>query len=350
MKIDYKKINKKDLKNLLLDKNMNIAAADALFNFCFYSAKDPINKDRYLEEVKNYLELNLSIDEDRYFYESRIVPAIKPIKVMDYEDNYYHKNIKPVPYKTKGYELTYLMIKPYQALPYDDIGIDANFVEVSRIGYFEEEFKYLAVLKDDVVWMSTDPNEINTMRKDINDSHGRVLAFGLGLGYFPIMCAIKDDVKEVVILEKDQTIIDIFIKHILPLFEFKAKIKVVHDDAFNYVEKGLHKEFNYLFIDIWHNPEDGLPLYLRFKKMLKNYKGEVRYWLEKSILAMYRRCLLTIFEEDMMGYTKKNYLKSENEYDQIVNDLYFKTENMSFSSMEDVKEILQDKGLLKLIQ
>ena len=111
----------------------------------------------------------------------------------------------------------------------------------------------------------------------------------------------------------------------------------------------LDKEFDYLFIDIWHNPEDGLPMYLKLKRLLKNKQLTISYWLEKSILAMYRRCLLTIIEETMVGCTKKDYLKAKTEYDQIINDLYFKTENMSFSSIGEIKDLLQDKELEKLI-
>lgn len=343
MKIDYSKIIKKDIEKLLLDKNMNIAAADGLFEYCFYTAKKRA-------KVEDFLELNLDDQEDKYFYQTRILPAIKEIKISDYQDNYYRKKIKPEPYKGHGYELAYLTVKPYQCLPYDDIDIDKDYVEVSRIGYFKEPFSYLAVMKDNVVWMSTDPNEINTMKQPISGAKGRVLTFGLGLGYFAIMCAKKEDVSSVTIIEKDPKIIEIFKKHILPTFEFKDKIHIIEADAIDYTRKNnLSDLYDYLFIDIWHNPEDGLPLYLKFKRLLKNEKLVVSYWLEKSILAMYRRCLLTIIEENMMGYTKKNYLKSENEYDDIINELYFKTENVKFSSIDEIKRFLQDNNLLKLI-
>ena len=241
-----------------------------------------------------------------------------------------------------------MSFKPYQCLPYEDVKISKNFVETSQIGYFLQEFKYLAVLKNDVVWMSTDPNEINTMRDSINVANGNVLAFGLGLGYYPIMCAIKDNVKSVTVVEKDQAIIDIFNKHILPLFEFKNKIKIVHANAFDFAKKDL-SSFDYLFIDIWHNPEDGLPLYLRFKKLLKNKQIKVAYWLEKSIVAMYRRCLLTVVEESLLGYKDSNYMKAKNDYDRIINDLYFKTKNVVINKEDDLIKILQDNYLLKLV-
>lgn len=349
MKIDYTKVNKKDIEKLILDKNMNIAAADALFEFSFFSEKNKIDVNDYLSEVTKYLELNLNDKEDRYFLESRIIKAIKKIDIKDYEDNYFRAHIHPKEFKSKDYQLTYLSFKPYQCFPYDDIQIDKNYLEVSQIGYFDKPFPYLAVLKDDVVWMSTDPNEINTMKKPISEAKGHVLAFGLGLGYFPVMTALKDDVKDVTVVEYDSKIIEIFKKHILPLVPFKEKIHIVQGDAFEYAKRDLDKDYDYLFIDIWHNPEDGLPMYLRLKRTLKEKKLTISYWLEKSILAMYRRCLLTIIEENLMGYEKENYRKAKNDYDCIINDLYFKTENMHFDSIDKIKDLLQDKELIKLI-
>lgn len=348
MIFNFKKLKKEDIEKLILEKNMNIASADMLFEVCFASKDYDFSKEGYISSVAEFLELNLNDKEDKYFFESRIKPSIKKINKEKYEDNYFRKNIVPLPYKGNGYELGYLTIKPYQCLPYDDIEVKENFVEVSRIGYFDKPFEYLVVNKGDVTWMSTDPNEINTMQKDIDDADGDVLAFGLGLGYFPIMCAIKDNVKSVTIVEKDPEIISIFKKHILPLFSYKEKIHIIEDDAFNFARKDLSR-YDYLFIDIWHNPEDGLPMYLKFKDILRNKNIEVRYWLEKSLLAMLRRCLLSVFEEQLSGSMDKDYMDDKDEYDRIINKLYFETKNMKFSSIDEVKEILQDKGLLNLI-
>ena len=347
--MNIKNIKKDGIITLLNDKEMNIAAAQGLFEFCFYSSDHKFDYKNYANSIADFMELNLESNEDLLFYNTRIKAAVKKENIEDYEDNYYRKNIKPECFKGSGYELCYLTINPYQALPVDDIVIDKDYVEVSRIGYFDKPFSYLAVKKDDVVWMSTDPNEINTMREAIDEAKGNVLAFGLGLGYFPIMCAVKPSVKSVTILEKDMNIINIFNKHILPLFPFKEKIKIISADAYAYVNRNDLNKFDYLFIDIWHNAEDGLPLYLKFKRMLKKEKIKVSYWLKTSIIAMFRRCFLTIVEESLMGYTDKNYKKAMNDYDVIINDLYFKTKNMTFSSIDDLKEIMQDNNLKNLI-
>ena len=347
--MNIKNIKKEDISTLLLDKEMNIAAAQGLFEFCFYSADHKFDHNNYASSIADFMELNMEQEEDVLFYNTRIKPSVRKVDIKDYEDNYYRKNIKPSYFKGNGYELCYLTINPYQALPIDDITVDKNYIEVSRIGYFDKPFSYLTVKKDDVVWMSTDPNEINTMKESIDEASGDVLAFGLGLGYFPIMCAVKPNVKSVTVVEKDKNIIDIFNKHILPLFEHKDKIKIICADAYDYVNRNDLSKFNYLFIDIWHNAEDGLPLYLKFRRMLKREKIKVSYWLETSLLAMFRRCLLTVVEESLSGYSDKDYKKAKNDYDVIINDLYFRTKNMTFNSIDELKKILQDSELVNLV-
>ena len=224
-----------------------------------------------------------------------------------------------------------------------------GYIERTPIGYFDEDFKYLSLSYQGTTWMCITPNEINTMQPHINQAKGNVLVFGLGLGYYPFMVSLKSEVKDIYVIELDQNIIDIFKENLLPLFPNKEKIHIIKGDAKEYI-KNIDNSFNTIFIDLSHNPEDGLPLYLRFNKLLKDYKCEVRYWLEKSIIAMYRRCLLTLFEENLMGFTKKNYLKAENEYDKIINDLYFKTESMEFNSFSEIKSILQDNSIRKLVK
>ena len=231
--------NKEELKHireLLVEKDMNIASAEDLFNFCFYSSMNEFGTKNYLESVREYLELDLSDKENKYYFDSRIKASIKEIKPDKYLDNHYVKTIKPEPYKGKGYELGYLTIKPYQAIPYDDISISDDYIETSRIGYFTKDYRYLAVMKDDVVWMSTDPNEINTMESSIKESKGRVLALGLGLGYYPIEALFNDNVSSVTVIEKDEQIIDIFNKHIRPLIKSDKKFIVIKDDAFHYLK------------------------------------------------------------------------------------------------------------------
>ena len=348
MKIKVNSEDLKKIKNLLLVKEMNIAAADALMEYSYYTNNE--SSSDVIEDLKEFLDLNLSNEEDKTFWDKFIFPCIQEINEDKYLSNPYLKMVHPTPLKDKGYSLEYLSYKPYQIFPYKDINIHEDYRETSSIGYFKKSYEYLAILKNNNVWMSLDPNEINTMEGPIKNAKGRVLAFGLGLGYFPFMVSLKDNAKSVTIIEKDPEIISIFKKHLLMHFPHIEKIHIIQDDAFNYLRNNNVDElYDYLYADIWHNAEDGLPLFIRFYDLLKDKKVKVEYWLIESIIAMLRRCLLTVIEESLNGANDSNYQRSKNEYDKIINHLYFKTKNLRFNSYQEILDILSKDNLLKLI-
>ena len=191
---------------------------------------------------------------------------------------------------------------------------------------------------------------VEALEGELQNGHDRRDGDNAAVALPAIQALQNPNVKSVTVVEYDQKIIDIFNKHIRPLLKTNKELKIIKDDAFHYLKNNdVDKLYNYLFIDIWHNPEDGLPLYLRFLKQLKSKKINVSYWLEKSILAMYRRCLLTIVEENLEGYKKEDYLKAETDYDRIINDLYFKTENLVIDSYDKLLNLLQDNSLKKLV-
>ena len=335
-KSDYKKI-----KNLLMIKEYNIASAEALFSFTF--------TDLPHEELFNYLELDLDNEEELFFFEKYFAGLLKKLDENDYLNDRYAKRIKGLHFKKDKYELKNLTLKSGRLIPFDDIEIKEDYLERSNIGYFTKDFIYPALMENKTVWMSLDPNEITTMKPYIDKMHGDVLIFGLGMGYFPYMVSFNKDVKSITIIEKDKQIIDIFNQFIKPRLDNPIPFKIINDDAFNYLNNIKVDSVDTLFMDIWHNPEDGLPLYIKFLKIMHKWNKPSYYWLEKSLLAMARRCLLTIIEESLNGFSEKNYQKAKNEYDQIINDLYFKTQNIVINNYEDIISLLSDDSLKSLL-
>lgn len=118
------------------------------------------------------------------------------------------------------------------------------------------------------------------MKKPISEATGNVLTYGLGLGYYAYMVSMKDNVESVTIVEKDKEIIDLFTRYILPQFKNKSKIKIINDDAFNYFKKDIY--YDYVFVDIWHDPSDGIDLYLKFKSLEKD-NIKYSYWIEDTL-------------------------------------------------------------------
>jgi hypothetical protein len=354
MEILLNKIDKEKLDKLIETKDINIAIADILLTSFHYptliNQKELtrlVNDECFSYEaaiIKLMLEA-LEIDLDNEENEEIINDYFKNIKCLDtseYIYNPYNKFVTPKEKRFGKYEIKYMSYKPFQLFPYDEITVESKyFKEISSIGYFKKEYKYLAILENNTVWMSLNPNEINTMKDDISSAKGHVLTFGLGLGYFPFMCSLKDEVSKITIIEKDQNIIDIFKNNLLPYFPNKDKIEIIKDDAFNFMNKKYKNIFDYVFVDIWHTPNDGVISYLKFKEFENRYNTKFHYWLEPSLKQNIRRAIITILQEYYEGYTSINYQKAETEFDELVNLLYKKLENQKFLSFDQILKICE---------
>ncbi len=179
--------------------------------------------------------------------------------------------------------MKYESYKPYEAFVCDDFMINSNGDVIPQIGFFATAFPYPAILHDGRIWMTTIPNEINTMKDPIDKARGDVLTYGLGLGYYVYMVANKDEVRSITAVENDDEIIALFRQHILPQFSHPEKVIIVRDDAFHYAEKVMPNEhYDLVFTDLWHDVSDGVPLY-RKMKALQCEGPQFEYWIEKSM-------------------------------------------------------------------
>ena len=337
---------KKEINILSQTKEININIADMLLSTFPYPeivTKKHIldaqnEKEGVFTALLDYFGIEKDDEESMEIANRYIYYHLQECDPKDYLNNEYVKKVNPKAFKENGYSLEYLSYAPYQVLPTDEILVtDYPYEEHYQVGFFKEEFKYLALLKGEEIWMSVNPNEINTMKPFINEAKGKVLVLGLGMGYIAYMMSLKEDVKSVTVIEKDINIINLFKKNILPMLD-TTKIKVVHDDAFRYIEN--NNGFDYVFADMWHNPEDGIPMYLQLEAISKKQNIKIHYWLEPSLKAMRRRCLITILEEYFMGYTDKDYKFAKNQIDQTVNYLFKQIKDLEIDSLDKLKRLL----------
>ena len=107
-------------------------------------------------------------------------------------------------------------------------------------------------------------------------------------------------------------------------------------------------KYDFAFIDLWHNPNDGIEIFLDFKRA-ENINTKYSYWLEDSFYAYLRRAFITLLIEQLDGQKEDAYLQIDNEFDRIINRYYFQTKNLCLSTVEEVKDLLSDDKLLSLI-
>ncbi len=236
--------------------------------------------------LANACYMNIDRDaEDREMFEGYFNEMIHYIKKEDYESNPYYKNIKVTPFKEGNWEFRVDTLKPYELIPFDDLKELPDGRIIPQVAFFDCEFEYPVILENGVEWMLITPNEIETMKEAVNIAKGKIATYGLGLGYFPYMTSIMDEVDSVTVIERDEKVIDIFKRFILPQFPKPEKVTVVQADAFEYAKSIAPSEnFDYIYIDIWHDPSDGVEMYKEFKKLehlCPNTRFE--YWIEKTM-------------------------------------------------------------------
>lgn len=85
----------------------------------------------------------------------------------------------------------------------------------------------------DAPWMSHTPAEIISMRGGTKRAKGRVIVAGLGLGYQLIEVSKRKQVTELVLLEKEQELVDWILPRVRPLLgeRFRDKLEVIVGDA-----------------------------------------------------------------------------------------------------------------------
>ena len=234
--------------------------------------------------------LDFEKNEDRRIIMDYLTPSVRILDKTKYENNPYYKNIKLDNLKDGSWEIKIEEYKPYQAVICDDMIINEDFSEVPPLGFFTESFSFPAILENGNEWMTLTPVDLDTCEEAIAAARGRVVTFGLGLGYYAYMVAQKEDVESVTVVELSADVIKLFKTHILPKMENGHKIRIVNADAFEYAEKLMPGEnFDLAFVDTWRDASDGAPMYERMRA-LEKYSENTKflYWIENFLRSRLR--------------------------------------------------------------
>lgn len=229
-------------------------------------------------------------EEDAILAKGYFRESLSRLDTDDFTSNPYYQNIKIPQVKFGRWELAYQEYTPYEAFIYQDIKLYPDSREVPILGYFTEPFKYPSVMEDGHEWMSIKPSELETLKKSIENAHGRVITFGLGLGYYTYMVSQKPQVDSVTVVERSEEVIELFKKYILPQFTYPEKVSIICSDAYDFMDnRMIQGMYDYVLADLWHDVSDGLDLYLKFKNREHRFPGtQFDYWAEESLLSAVR--------------------------------------------------------------
>lgn len=222
----------------------------------------------------------LEMREDKVLRGQYLPHLIRQLDYEKYKNDPYMQTVKATGVRCGNWEFAERAYRPFEAFVYDEAELTADGRLLPKIGFFDREYRFPCILENGREWMLITPNEIETMKAPIAAAHGKVVTYGLGLGYFPFMVSAKETVTGVTVVEQDARVIELFEKHILPKFPHRQKIRVVCEDAFAFAAR--KQKFDFVFADIWHDPSDGVEAYLRLK-MLERDDVEYAYWIEKTL-------------------------------------------------------------------
>ena len=211
-----------------------------------------------------------------------------------------------------------------------------DYAPQTVLGYFPQGYTYPELLSRNRIWMSGSPYEVETMAPYIGKAHGKVLTLGLGLGYFACSALLSNEVKSVTAVESSPEVIELFESGIQPKFE--RKVDIVRGDALKFLsEHG--KEYDYIFADLWHDEQDGTPVYCDIKAAESKLGIFVDCWIEPTILTFLRECAIQALT--LIAYGER----PDGVDGAIVQGLYRALKRKDFRSAEDVDAILSDGSL-----
>lgn len=226
----------------------------------------------------------------RHLEKCYLIPSVHRLDPSRYDTDAYLQAIQFPTQKSGKWEMCQHSYAPFEPFVCNHPVLTREFREIPQIGYFDDEFTFPAILENGIEWMTVTPNEVETMREPIMQSVGKVLTLGLGLGYFAFHASEKPSVESVTVIEKDAEVIKLFQTYLLPQFPNRHKIRIIEADAFAYMETFMPREkYDFIFSDIWHDPSDGLELYLKLKKLEPlSPSSRFAYWIEPSLLSLLR--------------------------------------------------------------
>ena len=288
------------------------------------------------EYIKQVLENHKT---DSSFISKNLPWDSQEVMLDTFTNNPYYQALKNVSFDEDGWKLEAKKMKAFTLFPYDEqYHYGANSILKMSLGYFTKDYDYPTISLYDQEWMSLNPHEIRTMEMPIQVAKGKVLTLGLGLGYFAYMAHLKEEVKEVYIVEMDLELIKLFQKHLLPLFPYKEKIHIIKADALVYINQINDRDYDFIFADLWHDVSDGLPMYIKLQERFSKFTYTKRYyWIENSLIT-YLRLLL-------IGVIKDEYYKNENEYDEIQTTIKNNLENVVLHNSYELDALLSIQGV-----
>ena len=160
----------------------------------------------------------------------------------------------------------------------------------------DRNFDAIYLYQDDEDWMVDAPSEAATNDAPAAKAHGKVLTFGLGIGYFIFMAMRNPAVKEITVVESSAEVIAMFERFLYPQFPHDIPVHFIHGDAFDYFNEDFISQFDYVYTDIWKSSADGLAIMERLLHQYVPPYEKADFWIEDSCEEIMWTLIFLYFE------------------------------------------------------
>ena len=347
MTFDLNDIETKKLVSLIEQHEKNIDyllyLRDIIWDKPVADKTQIIGENQYQKRDYLFIEMEKSHPFPNAFVKKNIAWDSKLLRIQDYEANPYLNAIKNLTFNKEEWSLSHKALKAYSLFPYEEeYHYGPNYNIKMSLAYFDDDYIYPSISLYDNEWMSLNPYEIRTMENAIITARGKVLTLGLGLGYYAYMVHLKDEVKEVHIVEMDLELIKVFNEYLLPLFPHPEKIHIHKADAFYFIKDIKDKDYDFIFSDLWHDVSDGLSMYLKLKEYFNKFSyTQCHYWIEGAIITYLRMLVI--------GIIKDEYYQYDNDYDDLQRFIKNRLKEYIIKNSYDIDSLLSIKGLNQLL-
>ena len=91
-------------------------------------------------------------------------------------------------------------------------------------------------------------------------------------------------------------------------------------------------------------------MYIRMKKLEKlSRSGKWHYWLESSILALFRRYMIIFLQEQLLSFDESKYQNQTTLEDHLYHGLYQANQQTSINSLTDLDHWLSNASIQSIL-